>query len=63
MGNANIEVSNCKITESWFDFPVEEAPGVTKLGEYRAQCYLNAASDSCGHPFCDQMVLESSGGR
>lgn len=24
--------------------------------------YLNAASDSCGHPFCDQMVLSAAGG-
>ncbi len=24
--------------------------------------YMNAGSDSCGHPFCDQMVLEASGG-
>lgn len=28
----------------------------------RGCSYLNAASDSCGHPFCDQMVLEASGG-
>lgn len=67
MGNANIEVGNCKFTELYFagddeTAVVHEAPGVTKWGEFTAQCYLNAASDSCGHPFCDQMVLEASGG-
>lgn len=62
MGNSNIEVGTCKFRQYWFNEPVPEAPGVAKYGEFSVQCYLNAASDSCGHPFCDQMVLSASGG-
>jgi hypothetical protein len=39
MGNANIEVGNCKFLEQYFpeDQYVMEAPGVFKLGEFSVQ--------------------------
>jgi hypothetical protein len=39
MGNANIEVGNCKFLEFYFpeDQYVMEAPGVSKMGEFSVQ--------------------------
>jgi len=62
LGSSATEVGNCKFNEYMFEREIEEAPGVSKMGEFTVQCYLNAASETCGGPFCEQMVLTASGG-
>lgn len=62
LGSSALEVGTCKFNDYLFSTPIEEAPGVSKYGEFTAQCYLNAASESCDGPMCDQMVLTIQGG-
>jgi len=50
--------------DAWVDCvqPITMDNGASKVGTAWGTCYLNADSESCGHPFCDKMVLSFQGG-